>query len=298
MQEIAKGVFIEQGLRGVTVGAIRTSEGYILIDAPSFPTDAENWRAQLKNHKDLPIAAIIMLDSHRDRLLGASWFKPSILIAHAMTRDIVENLSGAYITTIANLLSQNTVEHNRLLKGSILKPTIIFTERMRLHFGDTTIHVEHRPGPTSGSIWVRVGSRRVLFVGDALVEATPPYLTSPYSAAWLEALDVLESDSQNLQIVSGRSGVAKLDTLNPLREYLTLARSEVQELYENRRPLSEMTWLIHRLMTIYPPPLEHDLDEVQQRVRTGLQFIYNEFREEELIRLGRRQQDSHQSNNP
>lgn len=288
MQEVADGVIIEDGLRGVTLGAIRTSEGFVLIDTPSFQKDAQHWRKTLQSYADLPIRAIIMLDSHRDRLLGASWFEEATLIAHTMTRETLANLSQSYISTLANMLATNSVEHTRLLKGRIILPSITFTDRMRLHFGDTTVVLEHRPGPSSGSLWVVLEGKTTIFVGDSLVESAPPYLGSPYSGAWLEGLDALEQKWAESTIVSGRGAVAPIGDIELLRTYLGLAREKVKELYETRRPLSEMAWLIHRLMTIYPAPLERDLNEIQQRVRTGLQFIYNEFREADLERNGRR----------
>jgi hypothetical protein len=36
--------------------------------------------------------------------------------------------------------------------------------------------------------------------------------------------------------------------------------------------------------------MEFELEEIQQRVRTGLQFIYNEFREDDLGRFEEREQ--------
>lgn len=282
MQEIADGVLIETALRGVTLGAIRTEEGFVLIDAPTFPSDAESWRKTLQAYADLPILAVIMLDSHRDRLLGPSWFNAPMLIAHRMTLDVVSSLSNAYVSTIANLVGTNAIERSRLLGGKILHPTITFGDLLRLHFGDLTIHLQHRPGPTSGSMWVYLEDQQVIFAGDSLVVKTPPYLTSPFSKAWLEALAQLEQEWNRAKIISGRSDLATIEDIVPLRAYLELARERVQALYENRRPLSEIASLISRLMDLYPPPHEYELDEVQQRIRTGLQFIYNEFREAEL----------------
>ncbi|PJF43326.1 MAG: hypothetical protein CUN55_09040 [Phototrophicales bacterium] len=282
MQEIADGVLIETELRGVTLGAIRTEDGFVLIDTPTFPTDAALWRKTLQSYADLPILAIIMLDSHRDRLLGASWFNPNILIAHRLTLDIVSSLSNSYVSTIANLSATNAVERARLMNGKILHPTITFSDTLRLHFGDLVIHLQHRPGPTSGSIWVYLEKEEIVFVGDSLVVNTPPYLASPYSQAWLSALNELEDRWPNAQIVTGRGALAKIEDAWPLRTYLKLARDNVKTLYENRRPLSEITALITQLQAIYPPPHEYELDEIQQRIRTGLQFIYNEFREADL----------------
>lgn len=282
MQEIASGVLVETALRGVTIGAIRTSEGYVLIDTPTFPSDAENWRKSLRTYANVPILAIIMLDSHRDRLLGASWFDVPMLISHRLTLDVVSSISSAYVSTIANLVGTTALDRSRLMAGRILHPTITFGDHMRLHFGDTTIHLRYRPGPTSGSIWVHAENHDIVFVGDSVVVNTPPHLTSPHSQLWLDALGYLETEWAKAKLVTGRGDLASIEDIEPLRQYLQLSRQRVQFLYENRRPLSELSSLINQLMELYPTPQNYELDEVQQRVRTALQFIYNEFRESEL----------------
>ncbi len=284
MREIADGIFVEATLRGMTIGAVQTDEGFVLIDAPPFPNDARRWQEMLRDFADIPIRAVIMLDSHRDRMLGASWFKPELLIAHVSTRKFVSNLSGSYVSTIANMLSSNPTEQTALLSGKILKPTISFTKTMRLHFGKTAIILEHQPGPMHGSIWVRC--QDVLFTGDSVVVETPPYLNGPYSKEWLEGLRYLQDDLKAVTIVPGRGGdVVDRSQIEPIQQYLQLARDRMRDLFEMRRPLSETSKIVHELLTLFPPPLEYELAEVQQRVRTGLQFIYNEFREHEFGRI-------------
>jgi glyoxylase-like metal-dependent hydrolase (beta-lactamase superfamily II) len=283
VQEIADGILIDTTFRGVTVGAVRTDRGFILIDTPSFPQDAKHWRVALQSYADLPIYAVIMLDAHRDRMLGASWFKPELFIAHTTTYETVASLSNSYVSTIASMLTVNPNEQTSLLAGKILKPTITFSKNMELRLGQMVLRVSHRPGPARGSIWVHCIDRRVIFVGDSVVMETPPHVNSAHSLEWLEALTLLQNDLEGTIIVPGRGGpTTDKQVIQHLTSYLQLARERVQSLYDSHRTLSDTARIIHELLALYPPPLEHELEEVQQRVRTSLQFIYNEFREQEL----------------
>ncbi len=292
VQEIADGVLVETAFRGVTIGAVRTDMGYVLIDTPAFPNDARQWHDRLREYADLPICAVVMLDAHRDRMLGPSWYKPFQLIAHTATHKAVTALAGTYVSTLANLLTSSPAEQTSLLTGKILKPTVTFTERMRLRLGKTVLELSHQPGPAQGSIWVYLAERGILFAGDSVVVETPPYLNSPYSQEWVESLKTLRRDMRNVTIVPGRGDViTDQDVTEPLLKFLQLARERVQSLYETQSALSDTARIIHELLALFPPPLEFDLEVVQQRVRTGLQFIYNEFREQELGPMGADGQD-------
>lgn len=286
MQEIADGVLVETAFRGVTVGAFRTDEGFVLIDAPLFPADAKRWRALLQTYADIPIRAIILLDAHRDRMLGASWFPPTLIFAHRATYDALAGLSNAYVSSIASILTSNPSDQAGLLNGKILKPEITFSGHLRLHFGATVLELCHQPGPMLGSIWVRSRHHKVLFAGDSVVVATPPYLNSPHSKEWLEALEYLRHNLPDVKIVPGRGDVTNQAATEPLYHYLRLARERMQHLYDYGRPLSETGKIVHELLALFPAPLEYELAKVQQRIRTGLQFIYNEFREQNLVISG------------
>ncbi|MCB9436121.1 MAG: MBL fold metallo-hydrolase [Anaerolineales bacterium] len=281
MHELTDGVIIETNLRGVTVGAVFTNEGVILIDVPPFPDDAKRWRTTIQEYRNVPVQAVIVLDSHRDRMLGAWWFQPELLIAHIATHETLASLSNSYVSSIASALATNSREHASLSIGRIMVPTVTFTSQMRLHFGDKTLLLSHRPGPTRGSIWVHLPESNILFAGDSVVAETAPYVNSPYSEEWLAALDYLQQALADVRLIPGRGNEIDLAAIEPMTRYLELARHRVENLYEANRPPSEMVKIIHELLALFPPPLEYELMEVQQRVRTGLQFIYNEFREKQ-----------------
>ena len=68
------------------------------------------------------------------------------------------------------------------------------------------IWIEHHPGPAPGAIWVEIPSKKIVFVGDAVVEHQPPFLADADLPAWIETLSVLRIPKyRDYTIVSGRS---------------------------------------------------------------------------------------------
>jgi cyclase len=283
LQEIAPGVFVETRFRGGNVGAILTDEGFVLIDAPPFPEDARRWKMFLREQSSLPIRALVMTDAYRDRLLGASWFQPPILIAHAATHAAMSSLPGSYAGMVVNSLTRDSVELSGFGAAQILLANVIFTEQMKLHFGKPALYLMHHPGPTKGSIWVHWPEKGILFTGDSIVVGTPPLVNASYSKEWLDSLSLVRRQRFPADIiVPGRGELTTKEATGPVSKFLRLARRRVRSLYKSQRPLSETAMLVHELLAFFPAPLESELDHVQQRVRTALQFIYNEFREQQM----------------
>ncbi|MCQ3928862.1 MAG: hypothetical protein DPW16_00255 [Chloroflexi bacterium] len=283
MQEIVPGVFVETGFRGGNVGAILTDEGLVLIDAPPFPEDARRWKNFLREQTHLPIRAVIMTDSYRDRLLGPFWFQPPLLIAHAATHTAMSSLPGSYAGSVVNALTRDPGEMSGFGSAQLLLPNITFTHQAVLHFGKPALYLYAHPGPTKGSIWVHWPERGIIFTGDSVVVGTPPFVNSDHSKEWLESLNILRRPRFPVDIIiPGHGDVTDKEATEPISEFLRLARRRVRSLYKSQRSLSETALVVHELLALFPAPLESELEMVQQRVRTALQFIYNEFRDLEM----------------
>ena len=279
MQEVSNNVIVATHFRGPSVAAILTDEGYVLIDAPPFPDDARRWREMLMRKQEARMRAMILMDSHPERLLGAYNMKPDVLIAHEYAYDHVRSLPNSYASTIAGLLTRSAFEQSELSGCKVMHPIVTFGNTLRLNFGNVELYLEHRPGPMHGSIWAKYLEQRILFAGDNVVVGTVPYLNSLYSVQWMAALRELRHDSFPADIiVAGHGNITVKNAIDPILQYLETARSRIMEMYENGQSLTETNRLVNDLLNYFPPPLESELASVQQRVRTGLQSIYNEIR--------------------
>ena len=156
MQELAPGIFVETGFRRINVGAILTGEGWVLIDTPPYPDDANRWREMLQSISEAPICAIVTTDCHRDRFLGNSWFDTRVLVAHSESISHIRSLPTAFVENAIESLVSDSVERSRFGSVRLRLPNVGFTRRMQLRYGGMEIPLLDMPGPTAGSLWVHL----------------------------------------------------------------------------------------------------------------------------------------------
>ncbi len=278
MQELAPGVFVETGLRLVNVAAILTRDGFVLIDTPPYPDDARLWRQQLTEIAPLPVLAIINTDSHRDRVLGNSWFNPRAIVAHDDTIAQIKSLSAAFLDNTVDALIQTPVDRERFSGAELRVPTVGFSYRMQLRYGGQTIPLLSMPGPNAGNLWVHLPEQRLVFTGDSLVVDQHPYITSLCTKLWLENLTNLRRARFAADvIVPGRGPLTGKDATEPISYYLRLARRRVYSLYRAGRPRADTSTLVPELLELFPYDAA-DLENVQRRIKSGLDRIYEEFK--------------------
>jgi glyoxylase-like metal-dependent hydrolase (beta-lactamase superfamily II) len=276
--ELAPGVFVETGYRLVNVGAILTDDGFVLIDTPPYPEDAHRWRTQLTGIANKPVLAIINTDGHRDRVLGNGWFNSGVIVAHEETIGYLDSLPNNFVDTAIDALTHFAFERSSFANAHLRMPDVGFTQRMQLRFGGRTIPLLAKAGPTAGSLWVHLPEERVLFAGDSITVNQHPFLSSPCTKQWLENLTILRrSRFQAKHIVPGRGPLVDKSATEPISNYLRLARRRVHSLYRAGRPRADTSTLVPELLELFPYEPVH-LDELQRRVKTGLDRVYEEFK--------------------
>jgi len=71
MNEIAPNIFIKTAYEGVTLGAIHTPEGVVMIDAPLSTKDIQSWQTICARSGTGSSRLLVLLDDHPDRTAGA-----------------------------------------------------------------------------------------------------------------------------------------------------------------------------------------------------------------------------------
>lgn len=283
MRELAPGVFVETGYRLVNVGAILTADGWVLVDAPPYPRDAQHWRHCLEGIAPLPARALILTDGQRDRLLGACWLGARTIVAHEDTLQQMTNLPQAFLDSASDALASSALEREQFAAVRLLMPNAGFTERMQLRFGAWPISLLAMAGPTLGSVWVHLPEQRVLFAGPGICVDEHPYIASCHTKDWLENLTELRrprfaADS----IVPGRGPVVDKSATEPISNYLRVARRRVFSLYRAGRPRADTAALVPELLEMFPYDAG-DIENVQRRIKSGLDRIYEEFKTSDRV---------------
>ena len=283
MRELAPDVFVETGYRLVNVGAILTDDGWVLVDAPPYPRDAQHWRDCLAQVAPLPVLALILTDSQRDRLLGACWLEPRTIVAHEETLLQMANLPQTFLDSAGDALAANTFEREQFGATRLMAPNIGFTERMQLRYGGWHIPLLAMAGPTGGSVWVHLPEQRVLFAGPSLCVDEHPTIAGCYTKQWLENLTELRRPRFAADIiVPGRGPVVDKSATEPISNYLRVARRRVFSLYRAGRPRADTAAVVPELLEMFPYD-PSDSENMQRRIKSGLDRIYEEFRTSERI---------------
>lgn len=277
MQSIADKVFIEDSFSGVTLGAISTSRGLVHIDAPPSPDDSRAWRASLMNAGAGPERVLINLDTHPDRTLGARSMDCTI-IAHEKTAQVFRNRpttfkaqgdeTGSSWESIPGL-------------GSVrwAPPEISFTDSLNMHWGDVEIHLEHRPGPTSGSIWVTLPEQEIVFIGDLVPKNQPPFLSHADLPSWIDSLKILlESDYKGFTIISGRGGAVTPQIVKAQLDITKSINDRMEKLAARNAAPEAAEKLVDGLLANWKAPAARQ-KYYSQRLRYGLiQYYMRHYR--------------------
>jgi glyoxylase-like metal-dependent hydrolase (beta-lactamase superfamily II) len=277
MREIGPGIYVETGYEPVTVGAILTGDGWICVDAPLHVQDVHDWLAALQSVSAAPVRYVVATDYHRDRAVGSAWFKEP-LIAHQVTAARLAALGSSYILQAAEELS---VDDNELVQLASLRPVlpqITFSDGLYLHFGGRQIELVSKPSATLGSVWVVLRDEKIVFTGDSVLVGQHPHISDGASKAWLDALRLLRLERHaDWKVVPGRGEVCSPAGTAPLSEYLRVARRRIASLLYAHRQRAEVAQLLPEFLAFFR--YEASLhDQVQRRVRAGLEAIYDEMR--------------------
>ncbi|GAB4467674.1 MAG: MBL fold metallo-hydrolase [Anaerolineae bacterium] len=281
MKELASRVFVETDYRDVTVGAVLTDDGWVCIDAPTYPADAHAWWAALQAISPQPFLYVLVTDHHRDRVVGAAWFECPI-VAHAHTARILVSQPPVQIGTAA--ASAAIGEETDTAQGASLKlppPEISFSHSMVLHAGERALHLQHRPGAAQGSIWVLLNEERIVFTGDSVVIDQPPVITDGSVKSWLASLEMLRGGAfAGWIVVPGRGDVTTPAETELLSRYLDLARERVGALLHADRPRTEVGQLVPEMLALFTMPAGRQTEQFQRRIKAGLEAIYDELKQQ------------------
>jgi cyclase len=270
MQKIIKTIFLTDNYLGVSLGVVITEEGLLLIDSPIHLEDGQAWLESLKTFGQPRFLAL--LDYHPDRVIGARGFHlPTI--AHDATRTEMRTWSDNY-KGVANPIGAEVDQLRRVTGIRKAIPELTFSDMMTIHFGGSRIEFWHRPGPTNGTMWVVVPDKRVVFIGDTVMLAEPPFIGEADISAWFESLNELRSPSmKSFKIVTSHDGVIRREHLNHMARFLRKLPRRIERLSKRGDVEGNALKYAQELMKEYKLAPERE-ELVRQRLQVGLTRIY------------------------
>ncbi|RMF42712.1 MAG: hypothetical protein D6755_11120 [Anaerolineae bacterium] len=273
MQTIDEGIFYEHCYPGVTVGAITLPHGIIMIDAPLRLEDIRGWRSALHSRGGGE-RLLVSLDAHPDRTLGVRLME-STVVAHQKTASALKKRSSIF----KGQSDENGAEWELCTPLGSRRwghPDITFSSQLTLHWGESTVHIAHYPGPMPGACWVSVPEAKVVFVGDAVLKDQPPFLGDANIPRWVESLEALSSEAyQGYTIISGRGGPVAAQDVEAQRLLLERIHEELTNLLEKGAPAKAARALAADLLEEIPYPARRK-GFYTLRLEYGLEACYKQ----------------------
>jgi len=273
MKEIAPDIFIKTAYKGVTLGAIHTPEGVVMIDAPLIIKDIQSWQTICARSNTGASRLLILLDDHPDRTAGATNNRypiithvnsAKVLISRPSITKMQGMETGAIWETIPEIC---TIEWPR--------PEITFTDSITINWGEKPIVIEHHPGPTAGSAWVILPDQKIIFLGDTVTPGQPPFLSSAEIEPWILSLDLLRSTKyKDFVMISGRASLVTKDDIRQLKKFLKKALRTVEKLYGQKAETAKIRESGASFVNDFNPSNKSEVDLFRTRLSYGFSKFY------------------------
>lgn len=268
MKEIAKDVFIENSYAGVILGVVRTAHGLIMIDAPFRLDDIKAWKTALDGIGGGPERVLVNLDTHLDRTLGVKHMD-SMVITHQKAVSMIKSRPNAAKAQEMEALAMYE-SYDGFSNIRWLPPEINFQQNLMLEWGSHHVLLEHHAGSNAAGIWAIIPDQKVIFVGDSVLVAQPPFLAFSDLTAWLEDLKLLTSAKyKNYQIVSGRDGVITIEDVREMAKQLRSIQRYVSQVHEKGADTETLLTIAGKLMKFYEDQPQNQ-EIYLNRLRWGL----------------------------
>ena len=245
LEVLAEGVYALTAEGDPNIGAIEGEDFVVAFEARATPAAARDWLARLREHTDKPVKYLVLSHYHAVRVLGASAFEAETIIAHDMTRTLIEERGEQDWASEYGRMP-------RLFKDpegipGLTRPDVTFSDRLTIPLGGDRgdLVLQHcGRGHTAGDIVAWLPRSKVLFAGD-LVEAQAALYTGDafhmdWSTGTLDKVKAFGAES----LVGGRGAVARgreaVDSaIEQTRMFLLTMRREVGAVHAAEGTLKE-----------------------------------------------------------
>jgi cyclase len=268
MREIGDGVFVEDGYPGVHIGAVRAGDRVLLVDCPLRVDDCRDWITKVAELGRPRYLAL--LDSHPDRVLGARNFDLPI-IAHDATRQAVGGWPDAF-KGAPHPIGADADRLKRITGVSRAVPDLTFSDTLTIQLGERRVECWHRPGPTSGAMWVLVPEAGVAFIGDLIRLNEPPYVGEAEIESWLDSLSDLRG-LKGYRWVTSHDGIGQQGQITTMSRFLRKIAVRIERMSGKEDPLEAVSSMVPKLLKGMRVPISAR-EQAELRLTAGLTHLY------------------------
>jgi glyoxylase-like metal-dependent hydrolase (beta-lactamase superfamily II) len=180
---IGEGLYAYTAQGDPNTGIIVGDDSCMVIDAQATPLMAQDVIARVRAVTDKPIKYVLLSHYHAVRVLGASAYGASEIIAHEATRELI-------VERGAEDMASEIGRFPRLFRGvdtvpGLTWPTLTFAGSLTLWLGKRRVEISHPGrGHTAGDTIAWVPDAGVLFSGDLVEYRSACYCGDAFLREW------------------------------------------------------------------------------------------------------------------
>ncbi len=188
--EIGPDLFAFTAEGDPNTGVIIGDDGVMVVDAQATPKMAEQVIERIRGVTDKPIKYVTLSHYHAVRVLGASAYQASEIIASETCRAMIhergqEDWDSEYARFPRLFQAAETIP-------GLTWPTVTFKQRMTVHMGGRRVELMHLGrAHTAGDIVAWVPDAGVMFSGDIVEYRSACYCGDGHFSDWPATLDAI-----------------------------------------------------------------------------------------------------------
>ena len=219
---------------------IKADKSYVLVDSgASYAFASQAYEAMSKIER-LPVSTVISTHSHDDHWLGNNFYKEKFNAKILGPSLINKEYNESSITRMHQVLSKEN------FKGTKIIPVDdIVNETRTLKIGNKELIIVPVgvKAHTSEDLFVYLGSEKVLFSGDIVMNGRVTSNRDGSVIGSLKAIDMINSNKWDY-LVAGHGLDTSKTALNEATEYFSLLKERVLEAIENDTTGTEITKVV------------------------------------------------------
>lgn len=209
--------------------AVKTKEGWVVIDSLSTPELARNFISLLKKKYNKPIKYLIVTHYHLDHYFGTYEFKKenATVISHENLKNLYED--GYLDTYLENV---KKIFGDIFINVKLVKPDITVKDRYSFKIGNKNFTIlSTTPAHTNTDIVVYLPTEKVLFAGDLVYKNRIPFIGDTFSNSknWLNVLEKMKNMDIDI-ILAGHNEPLDKSAIDFTYDYISFLRKEISKM--------------------------------------------------------------------
>ena len=173
-------------------GVIIGDDSVMIVDAQATPRLAQKVVEKIRGVTDKPIKYVVLSHYHAVRVLGASAYGASEIIASEKCRGMVAERGKEDWDSEFGRFPRLFQGHESI--PGLTWPTLTFQSKMTLHLGKRRVDLMHLGrAHTAGDIVAWVPDEQVMFTGDIVEYHSACYCGDGHFADWGKTLDAIKA---------------------------------------------------------------------------------------------------------